>query len=327
MGHVDLRAVAMLVRPSLTTMTSTTFSVHNSFDQSLIDRYNGFILDQFGVLHNGAHALEGAVELVAALAAAGKKLIILSNSSSLSIKAVEKLPKLGFDPSLLVGAVTSGEEAKNHIQAHHQGEKCLYITWKQPNPNPIEFLGACGDVAATSDVQQADFILLHGCEVIRGADGSEQGIGDFMGTGSLSALDPVLQECHKRNLPLICCNPDYTMVRPDGTKAHMPGVIADAYRDLGGKVAYFGKPYREHFEACVEQLGLPKEKIVHVGDSLHHDICGANATGISSVFVVGGVHREELDTPLGQIPTESALGDLFATHGETPTHVVPMFKQ
>ena len=56
--------------------------------------YDGFIFDQFGVMHNGAVALEGAPALVDRLAAAGKKLGILSNSSKRKEWTLRELPKL-----------------------------------------------------------------------------------------------------------------------------------------------------------------------------------------------------------------------------------------
>jgi ribonucleotide monophosphatase NagD (HAD superfamily) len=95
------------------------------------------------------------------------------------------------------------------------------------------------------------------------------------------------------------------MVKPDFTIGHMPGKIAQRYEELGGKVISFGKPYKEHFEACLRDLGLPKDRVAHVGDSLHHDIAGANDTGIASVFAAGGIHHEELGAPLGTLPDRS----------------------
>ena len=89
---------------------------------------------------------------------------------------------------------------------------------------------------------------------------------------------------------------------------------------------YFGKPHVPHFEACIRDLGLEKGRVAHVGDSLHHDVAGANASGISSVFVAGGIHREELGSELGAVPDQKALEKLFETHAETPTHIVPMLK-
>ena len=107
----------------------------------------------------------------------------------------------------------------------------------------------------------------------------------------------------------------------------LTGKIAQQYESMGGKVTFFGKPHVEHFEACLRDLGLPKPRVAHVGDSLHHDVVGANSTGIDSIFIAGGVHREELEAySLGEIPSSKMLEQLFREHGITPTHVVPLFK-
>lgn len=95
---------------------------------------------------------------------------------------------------------------------------------------------------------------------------------------------------------------------------------------MGADVTVFGKPHVEHFEACLRDLQLPKDRVAHVGDSLHHDVVGANGTGIASIFVAGGVHRDELGSELGELPSDEALEKLFEQHGTTPTHVVPMLK-
>lgn len=308
--------------------------MHDGLSGDLMDRYDGFILDQFGVLHNGSTALPGAVEAVTELHKNGKKLVILSNSSSLEANTISKLPKLGFDPEMFVGAVTSGQEAAKFLKANYQGKKALFLTWKTPKtPSPAVFIEACGDITVTNNPEEADFVLLHGCEVLRGpgidGEASEQSLGGFHQTGDMSTvIDPLLQQCIQRQLPLVCANPDYIMVRPDHTQAHMPGKIADFYETMGGNVTSFGKPHRKHFEACVEQLQLPKNKIVHVGDSLHHDVAGANETEIASIFVTGGVHRDELgsSSKLGELPPKPAVETLFAEHKQTPTHVVPLLR-
>lgn len=106
---------------------------------------------------------------------------------------------------------------------------------------------------------------------------------------------------------------------------------------MGGKVTVFGKPHVQHFEACLRDLGLPKSRVAHVGDSLHHDVVGANVAGIDCIFVMGGIHHDELlleDYSAGEkknssasIPSRKMLIQLFQTHGNiTPTHVVPLFK-
>lgn len=71
--------------------------------------------------------------------------------------------------------------------------------------------------------------------------------------------------------------------------------------------------------------------VVGVGDSLPHDILGAQRAGIRSVFVTGGVHFEELGVGqgAGDVPDDDACSAAFVKHldgGGTPTHVVPAFR-
>ncbi|OWY91932.1 HAD hydrolase protein [Phytophthora megakarya] len=76
----------------------------------------------------------------------------------------------------------------------------------------------------------------------------------------------------------------------------MGGGIAKLYEEMGGEVIYFGKPMKEHFEVCLRLASVTdKSKVVHIGDSLHHDIQGAENTGVDSIFISGGIHSKELD--------------------------------
>lgn len=45
------------------------------------------------------------------------------------------------------------------------------------------------------------------------------------------------------------------------------------------------KPTHRNFEVMLERLGLPKEKILHVAQSLHHDIRPANELGLTTVWI------------------------------------------
>ena len=322
-----------------------TFEVHESFSKELIDRYDGFILDQFGVLRNGDASLEGAPDLVRKLANSdefNKKLVILSNSSSSSESCKAKLPALGYDPKDFLSVVTSGEEAGRHIREEYgekKTKKALWFTWKASRSLfPLRFLELCGNVPVTVDPSEADYVILHGVDVLRGpgedGEATEISLGDFHMSGKMdensdggtTTIESVLKVCADRGLPMVCANPDFITVKADGSSAHMPGTIVKRYEELGGSCLSFGKPHVPHFEACLRDLGLPRDKVVHVGDSLHHDVKGANDSGIDSVFVVGGVHLTELGAELNTVPSKDALTELFEKHSEVPTHVVPMFR-
>jgi len=322
--------------------------MHESFAEELIDKYDGFILDQFGVLHNGLHALDGTIELLEYLAKnKNKKLIVLSNTSAPSEKCLEKLPKFGFERSHFVGAVTSGEEASKYIlrtfgSGDGQRSKALMLTWDaeiEDNPRltalPKAFVEKCGNIDIASTVEEADFLLVHGSEVwYRGdsadGEGEATSLGSFIETGSMTeVLEPLLQQCLSRNIPCVCANPDLIVQTPSGGKAYMPGNIAQRYQDMGGTVHWFGKPQAEHFLACLQSLDMPADRVCHVGDSLHHDIAGAVSAAIPSIFVAStGIHLSDFTSAkFGELPRKEELDDLIEKEGgNVPTHVIPAFR-
>jgi ribonucleotide monophosphatase NagD (HAD superfamily) len=348
-----------------------SFHIHTSF-RDLVDQYDAFILDQFGVLHNGVHALEGAIELVHYMYEQKKRLIILSNTSAPSKNALERLQQLGFDPSYFVDAVTSGEEASRYVQMTHGSTatekitKVIFLTWDVRIPNnprltapPQAFLDACcgpdhhhhhhpRTIQVTEDIADADLVLLHGSEVwYRGDSVDAISLGSYIETGDCTGLvDTLLEQFRQYNLPMVCANPDVIVITPTNGKAYMPGRIAQRYVDMGGTCHVFGKPNVEHFDACIRQLQqltkehendhesdkmstIPKHRVAHVGDSLYHDVVGANNANIPSIFITSGVHASQLTDPTsGMLRNDlQALYELFeAEESIYPTHVVPAFR-
>lgn len=166
----------------------------------------------------------------------------------------------------------------------------------------------------------------------------------------------------KRGIPVLCCNPDRVVVKPSGLQAVCPGTLAAYYEENGGRVLYCGKPYPEVYEMCVnlalaekteEEAVLDEstfpaaaatatataaisatsaklKRAVAVGDSLHHDIAGALAAGINSVFVCGGVHAVELGIAAAsaEVPVQADLDAIYKQHlgpGRRPSHAAAAF--
>jgi putative hydrolase of the HAD superfamily len=44
------------------------------------------------------------------------------------------------------------------------------------------------------------------------------------------------------------------------------------------------KPHRSMFASAAEQLGVPLESMLHVGDRDHNDVCGAHAAGLKAIL-------------------------------------------
>ena len=90
-----------------------------------------------------------------------------------------------------------------------------------------------------------------------------------------------------------------------------------------------GKPAPVIYAAALEMLQLPPTDVVAVGDSLAHDIAGAAAAGIDSVFVAGGIHAAEC-LPGGGGVDARALAALCEQHGPRgaplrPTYAIATF--
>ena len=141
---------------------------------------------------------------------------------------------MGFDPAALSGFVSSGEETYRHIQARHQGQKCLFFTWEREETEPDSSFLAGMDVDACT-VEAADFILCHGTEVISTGDGKPQHT-NFIHSGDIGPYQAVLEEAKRRDLEMLVANADFRAALPSGELGHMPGSIGKAYQNMGGRV-------------------------------------------------------------------------------------------
>jgi len=200
------------------------------------------------------------------------------------------------------------------VKTNYSGKKALLFTWKKgKSSSPVgEFLSHCGNnVLVAKSIDDADFIILHGCQVLQYSNEEQcedntTNIESFHDNGVMDDVNEILQKCYERKLPMICANPDFITIYKDGSVRHMPGTIARAYEALStdseeSLVTYFGKPHAAHFDACITKLNLPKDRVVHVGDSLHHDIKGANDCGVDCIFIASGVHSKELDCGIDKV--------------------------
>ena len=118
----------------------------------------------------------------------------------------------------------------------------------------------------------------------------------------------MLQAAAARGLPMICVNPDLLVIRL-GVQEPCAGALAARYEALGGRVRYFGKPYPDVYDLALARLGVPPARVLAVGDGLATDIAGADAAGLDSVLVTGGLLADALDLAPGAAPDAGTLDD------------------
>lgn len=271
--------------------------------------YDLFLLDQWGVLHDGETPLPGAIAAMEGLRELGKPVVLLSNSARRTTVGVATLDRIGFERSLYGHLVTSGEETWACLRARSEpfyaalGRRCFMFTWAGDRG-----LSEGQGLVRADDIADADFILA------AGTSGKP-----------VSQYEESLRAAAARGLPMICANADFTSVAPDGTMAVCPGSIARRYEELGGRVRWHGKPDRSVYQTCFA-LYPGAARIIGIGDSLHHDIAGARNVGIDSAFVAGGIHRRELGIAWGETPDPDRLAALFEEAGQQPDYAMPVFR-
>lgn len=233
---------------------------------------------------------------------------------------MEKLKSLGFDTSCFLATITSGELTHQHLQKRNDpwfaalGRKCIHITWGDRGAISLEGLG----LQVVNNVDDAEFILAHGTEALGSPSGDPI-------PKSLEELEHVLMLGLEKRLPMVVANPDYVTVEARDLHV-MPGTLAAKYESLGGEVKWMGKPDKVIYTSAMSLAGVDAHECIMVGDSLHHDIKGANASGIASAFITGGIHADELGLgEFGETPGEDAINSLCSKHGSYPSYVLPSF--
>ena len=76
---------------------------------NIIDNYDNFIIDQWGVMHDGAFGFDHAFDSINILSRNKKSLFIISNTSKRSNLSYNNLTNLGFNKDLFLKVLTSGE--------------------------------------------------------------------------------------------------------------------------------------------------------------------------------------------------------------------------
>lgn len=80
------------------------------------------------------------------------------------------------------------------------------------------------------------------------------------------------------------------------------------------------------YEAAMKMANVDASDSIAVGDSLHHDIKGANAAGIQSAFITCGIHSAELGLGgFAEVAEASRVEALASKHDALPTYLLPAF--
>lgn len=265
--------------------------------------YDFFIVDLWGVLHDGHQAYPGVVETLRQLQAAGKQVVLLSNSPRRVSQIEENLRNLGILRDLYKALYTSGEHTFHQLSKAPRGKK-VFALRHDYHATLIKDLG----LEEVQTVAEADFILNTGPVMTHASD-----------------YDAVLQEAQCLGKPMICANPD--LKAPSGDlEVLCAGTVAQRYEDMDGLVDFYGKPHKCIYEAVFEIMGNPNPaRVLAIGDGLATDIKGAENAGIHSALVMTGLQARHPVRAWGAEAFRASLQEDCERLGLAPTYLIPGF--
>lgn len=248
--------------------------------QNLLDlkeNFDVFVFDIYGVIWDGKKVIPGYDDVMKQLVKAGKKVVIMSNSTALSQGQEKVYAGRGF----LKGEhyhklITSGDVAE---EAFAQDERKLKF-YQFGRPSKVLFARSGYEELASPE--EADFVY---------AGVTQTWEGDYW--KDYLTMDPFVEELEylvKLGKPLVCANPDCRAFENQYEKPVVrQGSVAEVYEKLGGKVTYFGKPYQNIYDFAFINEPVERSRMLMVGDTLETDIKGGRDYGMKTALTQTGI--------------------------------------
>lgn len=258
--------------------------------------HDAVLCDVWGVLHNGVRSFEPAWRALLAFKQDGKRVVLVTNAPRPAAPVAAMLRRLGVPDEAYDAIVTSGDVTRSAIKAYDE-PRLLHI-------GPERDFGFYDGTGATftDDPAEASLVSITGLE-----DDTVEQPEDYR-----ERFETYLEH----DLAMVCANPDIVVERGD-TLIWCAGALARLYEEMGGRTVLAGKPHPPIYEAATTEIGgLPKARVLAIGDGMETDIRGANRFGLPTLFISGGIHASEYGEagPSGALETAglTAVGTMPA---------------
>lgn len=299
---------------------------------SVADSYDTLFVDMYGVLFDGAEFYNGTLATLKKLRDMGKKIVLLSNTSQLSKSAMRGYAEKGMKCGIHYDYFITAGELLHDILLHHKDifsnqigkefytVKCLFMG----NMDAFKNTG----ISISDMYENADLVYVASPRAHYGSvrvdnlydENSDKveieeflskdwkNLKDYQGRRGLAEFSLQLEKLAALGKTLFLSNPDvFAPFRIDNDKYPVvtQGAIGFYYEKFfGGKVLYFGKPFKEIFGFAKKVSLSEKDKILMIGDTLWTDILGAHNAKMDSALVMTGVSGEFFRKMQGKPITE-----------------------
>ena len=193
-------------------------------------KYDAFLIDLWGVVHNGLELYSGAIKVLENLSKLNKRFVLISNAPRPSKNVKKFLLNLKMDKVFVKTVFTSGEAALKGLEQNFFGKKFYHLG---PQRDDDLFKGFEKN---KRNLEESDFILCTGF-----LDNKKDSLNFY-------------KKLLKKNIEkkMVCTNPDL-IVHRGSNKEYCAGTLAAIFEKLGGQVVYYGKPYPAIYNFCIKK--------------------------------------------------------------------------
>ena len=237
--------------------------------RSIVKNYDIFYIDLWGVIHNGIKLHKNAIKVLEEITKAKKQYVLLTNAPRPNRTVKSFLEKMGISNEIKKNVYSSGEAALSYLKKNHLNESFYHLGPPRDFDLFLDF-----KKNRTAQIKESSYLLCTGLFEEQDKD--------------LNYYKELLKE--HINKRMICTNPDLIVDR--GNKRELcAGSVALVFKEMGGKVVYFGKPFPEVYNQSIDNK---EKKVLSIGDNLNTDIKGANFLNFDSLLISNGIHKDEI---------------------------------
>ena len=242
------------------------------------DKFDVYFIDLWGVIHNGVQCYPEALKVLEKLKEQNKKIVLISNAPRPAAVVKVFLETIGLKSSGYDFLVTSGDITREYISLNSSKKNFYHL-------GPTRDIDLFKDLNVTlTSKEECEEIICTGL-----VSDEEEKLQDYK-----TLLDFFLN----KKIPLICANPDEVVARGEKI-VFCAGALANQYKQEGGMVRYFGKPYSEIYSFALKKIRAHKDfkdkkeiNTLVIGDNIKTDIKGANLSNLDSVLILNGIYKD-----------------------------------
>ncbi|MEX3014399.1 TIGR01459 family HAD-type hydrolase [Gymnodinialimonas hymeniacidonis] len=258
--------------------------------------YDAVFCDLWGCVHNGVEPFAEAVEALRAFKTQGGTVLLLTNAPRPRASVATQLDRIGVPRDCWDVIATSGDSARAAMLTGAVGEK----VWHIGEPHDAPFFEKMELIEDAVDIERVELDQAEGIVCT----------GPFDPHADPSVMRPQFLLAKTKRLKLLCANPDIVVDRGE-SREWCAGALAQLYTEMGGESLYFGKPHPPIYDLARRRLtqmgkGTSDDRILAIGDGIVTDIPGGIGENIDTLFITGGLAREETGTDVQPDPSKLA---------------------